>query len=140
MPAHSTEISVPARYAALPELMAWLERSAATLAIGAADAQRLQLIVEELLTNSIRHGHGGECDAAIDLCLGLNDGRPALRYSDDARPFDPTAALPPAEPDAIGGLGLPLIRGLCRSLRYERRAGRNHITLELAGDAAPAAL
>jgi len=90
MPAHSTEISVPARYAALPELMAWLTRHAAELAIDAADAQRLQLIVEELLTNTIRHGHKGECDAAIGIRLDRHEGRPALSYSDTARPFDPT--------------------------------------------------
>lgn len=131
MPVHSTEISVPARYAALPELMAWLARHAAALAIDAADAQRLQLIVEELLTNTIRHGHAGECDAAIGIRLDRHDGRPALHYSDEARPFDPTAELPAAAPDAIGGLGLTLIRGLCRKLHYERRGERNCIELEL---------
>ncbi|MCB4361699.1 ATP-binding protein [Quatrionicoccus australiensis] len=131
MPAHSTDISVSARYSELPGLMCWLAEQAERFGLSQIDGQRLQLIVEELLTNTIRHGHGRECDAAVDIRFEPKMPHPLLTYSDTAGAFDPTRFAPSECTADIGGLGIELIRGMTSLFRYQRQNGRNIIELML---------
>lgn len=129
MSSHSTEISVTARYNALPDLMAELASQAQALGLAEADIGRLQLVVEELFTNTISHGHGGDSDATVRCSLCLDDRGAHLQYSDHARPFDITTYVPDSAPE-IGGLGIPLIRGMTRAIRYQRRDDGNLTELD----------
>lgn len=123
---HFTEISVAARYSELPALLAATARAVADLGATDDDAKRLQLVIEELFTNTISHGHGGDSEHCVHLGIGRDGQALVARYEDEAPPFDfldfgqkkaPTVAL--------GGLGIPLIRGLCKTLRYACHDGRN---------------
>lgn len=132
MSCHFTEISVAARYSELPGLLAATARAAGELGAGEDDAKRLQLVIEELFTNTISHGHGGDSDHAVRLAIGRNGQALAARYEDEAPPFDFLnfgQKMPPTV--ALGGLGLPLIRGLCKTLRYTCRDGRNVTEMEI---------
>lgn len=131
MPAHSTDISVSARYSELPGLMNWLAEQAGQFGLSQIDGQRLQLIVEELLTNTIRHGHGEECDAAVDIRLEHKMPHLLLTYRDTAGAFDPTRFVPSESTADIGGLGIELIRGMSSVFRYQHQDGRNIIELML---------
>lgn len=132
MSAHFTEISVRARYSELPVLFAAIARTAADL--GATDdaAKRLQLVIEELFTNTISHGHGGDSEHCVRLAVGRNGQALAARYEDEAPPFDfLDFDQKKAVTVALGGLGIPLIRGLCTTLRYACRDGRNVTEIEI---------
>lgn len=129
MNSHSTEISVTARYGEIPSLLAELAHRAAALGVAAADIGRLQLVIEELFTNTIRHGYGGDSNQPVRVSLSRKQGILLLIYSDQAPPFDLTADLPQEAPE-IGGLGIPLIRGMSKSLRYQRRNGLNVTELD----------
>jgi serine/threonine-protein kinase RsbW len=129
MNSHSTEISVCARYGEIPALMAEFARRAAALGVAEADIQRLQLVLEELFTNSIRHGYGAESDAPIRVGLKREDGGPRLYFCDQAPFFDITDYTPAAAPE-IGGQGIPLIRGMSKSIRYTRRDACNVTELD----------
>jgi len=126
---HSTEISVCARYGEIPGLMAEFAIRAAALGIAEADIQRLQLVLEELFTNSIHHGYGAESDALIQIGLKQEGGSPRLRYCDRAPFFDISAYTPATAPE-IGGLGIPLIRGMSKAIRYMRRDACNVTELD----------
>lgn len=129
---HSTEISVAACHAALPELLAGLAVACAQLAVAADDALRLQLFAEELFINTVDHGFSGKTGAPVRLSLSRAADGLRLHYSDAAPPFDPLAApLPEAPGDNVGGLGLSLLRGMSRELHYRREAGRNLVELLL---------
>ncbi len=57
-----------------------------------------------------------------------------VEIEDDGRAFDPFDAPPPdltssIEERAIGGLGVHLVRSLTDDASYERRDGRNIVTL-----------
>lgn len=130
MAIHSTEISVKARHAELPGLLAELSVQAVALGMSDIEIRRLHLVLEELFTNSVRHGHGGDCDELIEVRLNRGEAGIHLHYRDNARFFDPTAERPSAPPE-IGGLGLPLIRGFCRAISYRRQDGGNIIELDL---------
>jgi anti-sigma regulatory factor (Ser/Thr protein kinase) len=129
-----------ARLAILAQTGAFVEAFCRRHSVARADALRLTLIVEELFSNTVAHGHGGDCDAEIGLTLTAADGEVSLLYEDAAPPFDPLAApLPASEGHAadaterpVGGLGVLLVRKLVRDARYAYENGRNRLWLALA--------
>jgi serine/threonine-protein kinase RsbW len=138
-----------ARMAMLAESAAFVEDFCARHRIGRDDALRLTLIVEELFTNTVTHGHGGDCDAAVVVALTRSSGSVELRYEDAAPAYDPLARLvaapaslaAPVEARAVGGLGIHLVRQLASGARYAYEDGRNRlwIAMVLATAGQPAA-
>lgn len=96
-------------------------------------ALRLQLLFEELFTNTVTHGHGGDCDVPVRLSLRRLADAVEMRYEDGAPPFDPVAAgrrgvkqrAQRLRERKVGGVGLSLLLELCSAASYERRDGRN---------------
>ena len=121
----------------LPATAAFVASFCARHGIARNDALRLTLIVEELFTNSVAHGYGGECDAPIDVALSVDAGVVTLVYEDAAPSFDPLSRppVPPAELAAsvesrpVGGLGIHLVKQLVASAHYAREDGRNRLRL-----------
>lgn len=92
-----------------------------------------QLVLEELVTNTIKYGYDDAAAHQIHVTVSFTDARLTLTLRDDGHPFDPTAqAAPdltlPAEERGIGGLGLHLVRQMTDEVRYERRDGGNVVT------------
>ncbi len=91
---------------------------------------RLALAAEELAVNTLHHGAGAHL---IAMRLRPSGDGWELTVEDDGPAFDPLLQ-PEADTEsdlddrAIGGLGLHLIRGFARALRYERGDGRNRLT------------
>jgi serine/threonine-protein kinase RsbW len=94
----------------------------------------LNLAMEELFTNAVRHGG---CEGAKDVVRvrlePLGEGVRA-EFCDRGREFDPTGA---PEPDVtaplserpVGGLGLHLVRRIMRDIEYRRADGWNRLTM-----------
>jgi serine/threonine-protein kinase RsbW len=90
----------------------------------------IQLCLEEAVANVIMYGGGAEI--AIEVERG--DGALLARVEDDGRQFDPTKVPSPAlatslDDARIGDLGIHLIRSFADAMHYERRDGRNRLTL-----------
>jgi anti-sigma regulatory factor (Ser/Thr protein kinase) len=141
-PPHATQEArsdFPARMASLPAMTAFIEAWCSRLGIPSADALRLTLIVEELFTNTVKHGHGGDSDAIVTLLVALREDHVSLLYEDRAPPHDPMARLRTLGRDAdvtlgdrrIGGLGLLLVASLSEEARYAREDDRNRLWLTL---------
>jgi len=130
----------PARVEILPETIAFVETWCTGRGIGAAEALRLALIVEELVTNTVMHGHGGASGApgaSVALTLVPHPRGIELVYEDVAPPYDPTPQLAGAyapienEVDArpVGGLGLRLVGQFAATARYAYENGWNRLWL-----------
>jgi serine/threonine-protein kinase RsbW len=98
------------------------------------DLFTLQLVVEELVTNVLEHGGipAGEEAGRVELSIG--DGEMRIRLDDRGKEFNPLllpepAPVPPLEERPIGGLGVHFCRKLTDAQDYERRDGRNVLTL-----------
>jgi two-component sensor histidine kinase len=86
---------------------------------------RLEVIFEELVSNTIRHGFTQHSSQSIHVRV---DPRPAsieFTFEDDGAPFNPLEMPAPEsfstiENARIGGLGISLLVRLSASLRYER--------------------
>ena len=123
--------------ACLPDAVAFVEAFCARHHVGPDDRVRLSLVVDELFTNTVEHGHGGDCDAPVRVELRARAAELELRYEDSAPAFDGLAAAVPASLDAPahgrtpGGLGLHLVRSFATRTRYARRDGRNRLWIVL---------
>ena len=54
---------------------------------------RLNLVLEELFTNTIKHGHRGDCDAPVWIAVSRSGDTLSVVYEDKAPPFNPYARL-----------------------------------------------
>lgn len=123
----------------LNEAQAFVEGFGGRNGLTECNVLRLQLIIEELFTNTVTHGYGRECDEPVEITLAAQGGRVTLFYEDAARPYDPLATLPtsqsrlaaPVEQRPVGQLGLLLVAGLVDDARYTREDGRNRLQLLL---------
>ena len=105
--------------------------------IGREHCLRINLVVEELFTNTVRHGHRGDSDAPVWVNVTTGPAAVHLTYEDTAPPFNPYALFASA-PDTtlslrrIGGLGVLLTRELASTRDYAYLFGRNRIRLQLS--------
>ena len=121
MSLHFTEFSVATNFSELPGLIDEISRQARLRGLSDADSGRLQLVVEELFSNTIKHGFGGQGQGLAHIGLSGSADHFTLRYTDSAPPFD-TGKIVPNLPStaSIGGLGLILMHGMARAVRYQR--------------------
>lgn len=135
MPALSRTAMFPARLDRLRALREFLDRFCAEADLGRDHCLRLNLVLEELFTNTVRHGHGGDSDAPVWVSLGAAGEALDITYEDAAPPFNPWGGPPSAFPDVtpkmpeIGGLGVLLTRKLAAYREYAYLYGRNRLRL-----------
>lgn len=120
--------------AELSRVGAAIDEFCTNLAIPAAYAFRLNVAIEELLTNTISYGYADDRGHQIAIDIAREGNTIVAEISDDARPFDPLDAPPPdldsaIEDRRVGGLGVHLVKTLMDDVRYAYRDGRNHVTL-----------
>jgi serine/threonine-protein kinase RsbW len=126
-----------ARLDRLRALRAFLESFCTEASISHDQCLRLNLVLEELFTNTVRHGHRGDSNAPVWVTLSGDAASLQLTYEDCAPPFNPYGTPPHAPPDMtvkmrkIGGLGVLLTRKLAVSREYAYLYGRNRIRLAL---------
>jgi serine/threonine-protein kinase RsbW len=131
-----------ARMDRLAAIVAFIDSFCVLHGVDRRDALRLTLLVEELFTNTVRHGHRGDSDAPVQVALQVEPARVSLIYADTAPSFDPLAWL--AQSGAtqataqaeladrpVGQLGLHLVAQIATRSRYERSDGWNRLWLEL---------
>ncbi len=124
----------------LPLATAFVEDFCRSHGIARNDTLRLTLIAEELFTNTVEHGLGGDGDVRVRLALTAGPTQVTIVYEDEARPFDPLARLDraQAEPNAAiagpraGGFGLVLVAGMAERLSYTREGGWNQVSVVLS--------
>ena len=132
-----------ARMRMLHDALAFVAEFAAAANLSERDLLRLQLVIEELFTNSVMHGYGKECDEPIEIELSAAPGQVTARYEDAARHYDPARTLAesqeqlkgPAEQRPIGHLGVHLVAAIVDDVRHTRVGNRNrlHIVMRVAG-------
>jgi anti-sigma regulatory factor (Ser/Thr protein kinase) len=119
--------------AELQRLAGWLERLVQQ-GMSSDVSFAVQLCLEEAVANIIMYGAARDDRLEIAVELERNGGTLVARIEDNGRQFDPTRAPPPAvaaslEQAKVGDLGIHLMRSFASGVDYERRDGRNRLTL-----------
>jgi serine/threonine-protein kinase RsbW len=128
----------PARRDALSDVTTFLAGVGAAGGLPREVCLRLTLLVEELFTNTIVHGHGGDSEASVSLDCRVEPGHVRLTYEDAAPPHDPFASIQtpddgaPAEDRPVGGLGVLLVAAMAEHVEYRRAGDRNRISLTVS--------
>jgi anti-sigma regulatory factor (Ser/Thr protein kinase) len=120
--------------AELPRLAAWLEGWAAQ-GLSSDLSFAVQLCLEEAVANVIMYGGGKDDRLEIAVEVEGNGAALLVRVVDNGRAFDPTGVPPPAMAASlaqatVGDLGIHLMRSFASGMHYERRDGRNRLTLK----------
>ena len=107
------------------------------------DVANIQLVLDEMVINVIRHGYedvGDRDRHHIHISLTLNGGLLTIELRDRARAYDPREAPAPRfdlplEQRGAGGLGVHIVKSIMETLDYRREGGENVVTLtkRLAG-------
>ncbi len=125
----------PARRDVLPQVDAFLGEVCAKAGLGREACLRLTLLVEELFTNTVVHGHGTDSEEPVRLECEVAPGRIALTYEDTGPAHDPFAQVVAPDADAgvedrpVGGLGVLLVSAMAQQVEYRRAGDRNRISL-----------
>jgi serine/threonine-protein kinase RsbW len=117
---------------------AFLEAFCGDAGVARQACLKLNLIVEELFLNTVKHGHGGGSEAPVWITLSSGDGVIRMTYEDHAAPFNPFATATREMLEALaqtrreGGLGVLLAHGLTLDTEYAYLFGRNRIRLTVS--------
>ena len=111
----------------------WIRENLRSCGLDEINILKVELACEETLVNIILHGYKGS-DGIIELDIRggdkveieFRDAAPSFNPLEKEVGFDPLATL---EERKIGGLGIMMIRQYVDDLRYERKDGKNILTL-----------
>lgn len=128
------QLSLPNHPSAIESSSAAVGRFLDPHGLSARTLHRADVIVEELVSNLVRHAQGV---SAIFVAAAVRDGEVEISVEDNGAPFNPFER---AEPDPfttieeaeLGGLGIMLVSRFSSSAGYERIGGRNRVTVRVA--------
>lgn len=111
----------------------WVDQLVSDQKVPSEKAYALQVCLEEILTNIVRHG--GAESVQIRLALAFFPKFVELTIEDDGIPFDVSRSIPhrvdqPLENAKVGGLGIQLIHSFADKLDYTRVGETNRVVLK----------
>ena len=132
--------SFAARSESLPALMDFIARRSGALGLPRGTSLRLQLVAEELFTNTFRHCPTAVTAQSVTVRIEQAGEDIELTYEDGAAACDPLAHLDhtrlqlPLAQRPVGGLGVVLIDAFAERVQYERVQERNRVRVWLRGN------
>jgi len=120
----------------LTQLSQWINDLANQLQISAKGVFRVELILEEAVTNIINYAYVDDEEHTIRVTLLYSDQTLTVELRDDGIPFDPLqrpeVQLPKTLEEATeGGLGIHLIRSYVDECNYQRDEDSNVLSLKI---------
>jgi serine/threonine-protein kinase RsbW len=131
------QLNVADALAAMTQLAAWVAALAERHELTQTETFRLEMALTESVANIADHAYDSDrpnCPAVVTTDVASSTITAVV--TDWGGPFDPLAAAasqPPTDLQSagVGGMGLGLLRHFTDTLRYERRADQNVLTLTL---------
>jgi serine/threonine-protein kinase RsbW len=96
---------------------------------------RINICLDELFTNIVSYGFGDNLEHIVKFTLNGDSQFVIINIEDDGIPFNPLEKIDSDFPEnvecaKIGGLGILIIRKLMDNVSYERRQGKNMLTMK----------
>ena len=118
----------------IPQLAGFIETIAQDARLDKSLAMSLNLALEEAVTNVIMYAYPQGSDGLVDIEAVIRKDSIDFMVIDSGKPFDPTV-VPDAKVDSaledrpIGGLGIFLVRNIMDTVKYERKEGKNLLSM-----------
>lgn len=131
----TVEVSLAPDLSSLATLAGIIEKFGTANALSDMVRNRLNVMLDELVTNSITYGLANISEPELRLRLHIDEGAIVAQLEDNGTAFNPFEEVPEPDPTLgleerpIGGLGVFLVKQFADSTEYERVDGRNRITL-----------
>jgi len=118
------------RFDDLPELIKQVDTFLDHHSVRLETLYKVNLILEEVLTNIIKYAFNDKSDHQIRVVMKLQDPKLIIEFIDDGQEFDPLSMPPPKVAESIsesevGGLGIHLVRQMSDGMEYHRHEDRN---------------
>ncbi len=130
---HSTKITIANRLPEIRRVADVVDAFCARHAVPQRFVHETQIVLDEILSNVIRHAFTDTAEHEICVALDLSGDDLLAAIEDDGMPFDPTLTgvklIAGRANTGEGGLGLAFIRALCGRISYRREVGRNHLSV-----------
>ena len=136
-------ISLTPDLSSITELEQSLEDFASAHELDVGLQNRLNLMLEELITNSVNYSLKAVSGPELALSLSLEDQFVVTRLEDNGPAFNPFSDAPEADTTSsledrpIGGLGIYLTKKFADEYSYERVGECNRVTLRCKIGAKP---
>jgi sigma-B regulation protein RsbU (phosphoserine phosphatase) len=103
--------------------------------LAADDTNDINLMLDEIVGNVIKHGFDDSLTHEIHIGVTLDKDLATVRVEDEGKLFNPLDAPEPdldlpIEERPVGGLGVFIVRSIAESLDYRREGGRNIVTMK----------
>jgi sigma-B regulation protein RsbU (phosphoserine phosphatase) len=120
--------------AEVPQLSAFIDSFAEEADIDFSLTMSLNLAMEEAVVNVMQYAYPKGTNGKVEITAEISGDDIIFVISDSGVAFDPTAKAEvnvdmDVEDRPIGGLGIHLVRKIMDSVNYERKDGKNILTL-----------
>ena len=126
-------LSLASSLSELTRVSPWVGELAAECEIPGEVRFAVELCLEEVLSNIVRHGYRGEAGHAIAVDFGRDERGLVFAVEDNAPPFEPIepgdAVSESLDTITPGGQGIRLLFRFASSVGYERLSGGNRLTI-----------
>ena len=127
---HALSITCPNRLAEIGKAAELIEAFGAAHGLSPEVVFKLNLALDEVVTNIIAHAYDDADEHQIAIRVALDGEGVAVRVEDDGRAFNPLDAPRPdlgldLAKRPIGGLGVHIVRSVMDALEYRRENDRN---------------
>jgi anti-sigma regulatory factor (Ser/Thr protein kinase) len=95
----------------------------------------MNICLDELFTNIVSYGFEDDLAHIIRFTMNLDNQVLTLSIEDEGIPFNPLEKKDPEVPAdlidvRIGGLGIHIVKKLMDNIRYDRKQGKNKLTMK----------
>jgi anti-sigma regulatory factor (Ser/Thr protein kinase) len=135
-------LTLPADNREYPRLREFVDRACQRAGCSPGQRTRVQLVVEELFSNTVKYGQREAVPASVTITVDFGGAQPmTIHYEDDAPKHD-AFGQSETEDDfkrsvtsrRVGGLGIVLVRELGKDVSYSWSGGKNHVKFSVALD------
>jgi anti-sigma regulatory factor (Ser/Thr protein kinase) len=135
MESHTYSFELKSDLSELETLCQHLKKFGQVTGLSQTCATDINICLDELFTNIVSYGFDDDQEHKIRFTINLDNNVLIFKIEDDGVPFNPLKKKDPEFPadimDArIGGLGIHIVRKLMDDIRYQRKRGRNSLTMK----------
>ena len=118
----------------LQKVAQFIEEIGEELRLSAELQMKLNLVLEEMVSNVIFYAYPDDVEAEIEIVAKSDSKELTFTLTDQGREFDPTMreetdlSVNPANRD-LGGMGIYIVKNIMDKVTYQRLDGKNILTM-----------